>query len=198
MAVEATKRYITVDDYYRMAEAGILAEDERVELVEGEITRMSPVGVRHASCVKRLVAFFTQKLGQSMIVGVQDPIRLNIYSEPQPDVALLRPRDDFYATAHPSPADTFIVIEVADSSIGFDRQTKVPLYARAGIPEVWLVDLVNETVTQYVEPIGGEYKQQHQVKRGDHIIASAVRDLTITVDDILGPEAAISSTNQPG
>jgi Uma2 family endonuclease len=197
MAVETAKRYITVDEYYQMAEVGILSEDERVELVEGEITTMSPIGRRHAGCVNRLTNLLAQMLGQKAIVAVQNPVRLSIYSEPEPDVALLQPRGDFYSNSHPGPADVLLIVEVADTSIGYDRKTKVPLYARAGIPEVWLVDLAEETVTQYVQPIKGAYQRNQQVKRGERITSNTLKSMTLTVDEILGTETATRATAKP-
>lgn len=193
MAVEVTKRYFTVDDFYSMAETGTLSIEERVELIEGEIVTMSPIGSRHSGCVKRLNAFLTQALGNTVIISVQDPISLNIYSEPQPDIAVLRLKANFYSDKHPSPSEVLLLIEVADTSIGYDRETKVPLYARAGIPELWLVDLVGEVVTQYVEPIRGEYRRSKRAKRGDYIRGKTIRDLIITVDEVLGSEAVSGS-----
>ena len=183
----ATKLAFNVDQYYEMAESGIIGEDERVELIEGEIVKMSPIGVRHASCVNRLVSLFGQAFGKKIILGIQNPIRLSAYSEPQPDIALLKPKADFYADAHPSPADILLIVEVADTSIGYDRETKVPLYARAGIPEMWLVDLVAENVSVYSGPVRGEYTQAKQLKRDEHVVASVFRDFVVPVDDILGP-----------
>lgn len=197
MAVETTKRYITVDEYYHMAEAGILSEDAHIELIEGEIVNKNPIGSRHAGCVKRLLTLFAQSVGPAAIVSVQNPVRLSIYSEPEPDVALLRPKADFYSNSHPGPFDVLLVVEVSDTSIGYDRETKVPLYARAGIPEVWLVDLVEETITLYVEPIRGVYQRKQQAKRGERISANTVGSLTLTVDEILGTEAAASATDTP-
>lgn len=135
MAVQLLKRLFTVAEYHRMAEAGILGEDDRVELIEGEIVGMTPISSRHAGQVNRLVRLFTQRLGGRAILSVQNPIRLGEHSEPQPDVALLRPRPDFYATAHPGSEDVLLVIEVADlsacdaqagTSAAYDREVKPP------------------------------------------------------------------------
>jgi Uma2 family endonuclease len=135
-----TRRRFTVDEYYCMAEAGILHEDDRVELIEGDIIAMAAIGNRHMSCVKRLNRLFNERLGRRVVVSVQDPIRLSRRTEPQPDVALLRPRDDFYAPGHPGPDDVLLVVEVVDTSLPYDRR-KLRLYARAGIPCVWLAIL---------------------------------------------------------
>jgi Uma2 family endonuclease len=132
---------LSVGDYYRMAEAGILAPDARVELIEGEVLDMAPIGTRRNGCVNFLSNTLVAALHERAIVQTQGPIRLDEYSEPQPDLALLRPRPDFYGSAHPTPADVLLVSEVADTTLAFDRDVKVPIYARFGIPEVWLVDI---------------------------------------------------------
>lgn len=119
-----------------MAAAGVLSEDDRVELIEGEIIEMNPIGSRHAACVGRLTKLLERQAGDRVIVWVQNPVQVNDYSEPLPDVTLLKPRDDFYAQANPQPADVLLIIEVADSSVDYDHEIKTPLYARAGIPEV--------------------------------------------------------------
>lgn len=143
---------LSVADYYRMAEAGILGEDDRCELIEGEIIDMAPIGSRHASTVKRLLRHFERTVGNSAIVSIQDPIRLDARNEPQPDLALLRHRDDFYQQAHPTPGDVLLIVEVADASLRYDREVKLPLYARFGIPEVWIVDLQSSRVEIFRGP----------------------------------------------
>jgi Uma2 family endonuclease len=135
------KHRLTRDEYYRMAETGILAPDARVELVEGEIIDMAPIGSPHAARVSRLAKIFTLALAERAIVNVQNPLVLNEYSEPEPDITVLRYREDFYAGGHPRPEDVLLVIEVADTSLQYDRDVKLPLYAAHGIPEYWLVDL---------------------------------------------------------
>ncbi len=137
----ATRYRFTVEDYHKMAEVDILGEDDRVELIDGEIIEMAPIGRLHAVCVVRLTDLFGETLRRRAIVWAQNPIGLGERSEPQPDLALLRWRPNFYADADPRPEDVLLIIEVADTSLAYDRDIKVPLYARAGIPEVWLVDL---------------------------------------------------------
>ncbi len=188
--MQVARKQFTVDDYYQMSESGILAPDERVELIEGEVTSMSPVGPQHAACVDRLNSLLNRHFGPQKIVRVQSPVRLSSYSEPEPDVAVLRPRKDFYAGAHPAPADTLLVIEVADTSIGYDRQIKVPLYARAGIPEVWLVDMAEQNIEVYWEPSGGEYRHKKELTRGGLVSSTTIPDLAVEVGDILGLEDA--------
>ena len=186
MAIELKRRRFTVDDYYRMAEVGILTEDDRVELLDGEIVEMTPIGSDHAGHVKRLTALFTSRLGDRVIVSVQDPIRLSRHSEPQPDVALLRRRADFYSRAHPRPEDVLLLIEVADASVETDRRIKMPLYARAGLQEVWLVDLTTERVEVYREPTVEGYREMRALARGQGLAPQAFPDLALGVNDLLG------------
>jgi Uma2 family endonuclease len=142
----------TVRDYYRMAEAGILPADARVELIEGEIIDMPPIGSRHAGTVTHLSTILQNALDNGAIVQVQSPVRLSEYSEPVPDIALLRPRADFYKSAHPSPRDVLLIIEVADTTRRYDQTIKAPLYARHGIFEYWIVDIGQRQLERYREP----------------------------------------------
>lgn len=185
MSIPLLRRRFTVEDYYRMAQAGIFTEDDRVELLEGDIVMMTPIGSRHASCVARLTHLFTAVLGERAIVWVQNPLRLGADSEPQPDLALLRPRADFYATAHPGPKDVWLVVEVAETSADSDRAVKIPLYARAGIAVVWLVDLPNHRVEVYTEPTPGGYRTVQSVSRGQALALEAFPELTLPVDPLL-------------
>jgi Uma2 family endonuclease len=186
MSVAIEKWVFTVDEYHRMSEAGILSEDDRVELIEGEIVKMSPIGSLHAACVKRLNTLLNRKVGQEAIVSVQDPIRLDDYSEPEPDIALLRPRADFYARSHPTAADVLLIIEVADTSLEYDRTVKLPLYAQAGIPEVWLASLPEDRVEAHSEPVNGIYQKVRYARRGESISAERLPSLVLSVDEILG------------
>jgi Uma2 family endonuclease len=148
---------LTVDDYYRMGETGVLAQDARVELINGEIIDMVPPGSRHAAYVTLLTQAFSLAVGKSALVSVQSPLRLNRYSEPQPDLMLLRPRDDFYSKAHPGPADALLVVEVSESSLRYDRQIKMPLYASHEIAEFWLIDLTAMELHVCRRPEHGSY-----------------------------------------
>lgn len=148
---------LTVEQYHRMAETGVLARDARVELIEGVIVEMAPIGSRHAATVKRLNALLTSAVVGRAIVSVQDPIRLGDRSEPHPDLALLRPREDFYANTAPTAADTLLIIEVSQATAAYDRQVKVPLYAQHGVPEVWIVDLDFSLVRFYRTPQADRY-----------------------------------------
>jgi Uma2 family endonuclease len=152
MRAVVKRRPFTTEEYHRLLQAGILREDDRVELIEGEILEMSPIGSRHAAAVKRLNHLFHELLKGKALLGVQDPVRLGPYSEPQPDLTLLRPRPDFYRESHPGPEDVLFLVEVMDTSQAYDREVKLPLYAKAGIPEVWLVDLEAHRLEVYRKP----------------------------------------------
>lgn len=186
MSVQVERRHFTVAEYYRMAEAGILSEDDRVELIEGEIITMSPIGSRHAAGVDRLTALFHRSIGQSAIIRIQSPVRLNKYSEPQPDVTLLKPRADFYARRHPTPADVLLVVEVSETSGTYDRDVKLGLYARAEIPEVWLINIPEDRIENYWQPVNGAYQERQHVHRGQSLAPQRYPHLTLSVDDILG------------
>lgn len=183
MAVALTRYRFSVDEYHHMVAAGVFGEDDRIELIEGEIVEMAPIGSRHAACVKKLNQLFASALGERVIISVQDPIGIG-GSEPEPDVALLRPRDHFYVDKHPGPEDVLLVVEVADSSLEYDREVKMPLYARSGIAEAWLVDLGNDEVVVYREPSQKGYGSMQTYKPGDAVSLSAF-DLTLRVGDVL-------------
>ncbi|MEX0670506.1 MAG: Uma2 family endonuclease [Pirellulales bacterium] len=148
------RHFISVDAFHRMGETGILGPTDRVELIEGEIIDMPPIGVLQAAIVNALVRHFGRHAGESVFIRCQNPLRLDDISEPEPDVAILRPRADFYTTAHPRPADVLLVIEVADTSLVYDLGTKVPLYARHGIPEVWVIDAATRRTRVFRQPAG--------------------------------------------
>lgn len=187
MAVQLLKRLFTVVEYHRMAEAGILGEDDRVELLDGEIVQMNPIGSRHASCVKRLVDILIPlQVGRKVILSVQDPIALGEHSETQPDLTVLKPRPDFYAKAHPGPADVFLVVEVAETSAAYDRDMKVPLYAQAGVPEVWVIDVAEASIEIYRGPAPEGYRARQVVRRGQRLAPEAFPHLDVAVGDVLG------------
>jgi len=186
MSVQVARRYFSADEYHRMGEAGIFSEDDRVELIEGEILKMSPIGSRHAATVKRLNGQLNRLLGDRAIVSVQDPILLNDFSETQPDIAILRRRDDFYARAHPSASDALLIIEIADTSVEYDHDIKLPAYARSAVPEVWIVDLPAETVVAHADLANGVYRAVSTYRRGDSITPLHFPDFSIEVVSILG------------
>lgn len=184
-AARVRKRPFTADEYHGMAEAGILHEDDRVELIEGEILEMSPIGSRHAACVDRLNRLLNRSMTLDTIVRVQSPILLSEHSEPEPDLSLLRPREDFYSGGHPAPGDVLLLVEVAETSAEYDSTVKLPLYARAGIPEVWLVDLPAGTIEAHSRPVDGEYRETLRAKRGEHLTSKTVPELEVAAGDVL-------------
>ncbi|MCC5631123.1 Uma2 family endonuclease [Nostoc sphaeroides CHAB 2801] len=186
MTVQLLRRKFTVEQYQKMLESGILTEDDRVELIRGEIIEMSPIGTKHAACVNRLINLLVQLLGKRVIVAAQNPVALNNNSQPQPDVALLKPRDDFYATAHPQPQDIFLLIEVSDSTVMYDREEKIPLYAEANIIEVWLVDINEQIVEVYQQSTAAGYQLMQKFAGGQSLSIKALSDVNITVNEILG------------
>jgi len=185
MAIPLTRRRFTVDEYYRMAEVGIFSEDDRVELIEGEIVEVVPIGSPHAGVVTRLNFLFSRLVGDRAIISPQNPLRLSPYSEPLPDLMLLCPRPDFYTTAHPRPDDVLLLVEVADASTEYDRRIKVPLYARSGVREVWLVRLRDGVVEVCRDPTPEGYREVQMVRRGDRLSPLALPDVALSADDIL-------------
>jgi Uma2 family endonuclease len=186
MSQQLAKHWITADEYERMGQAGIFRPDARLELLEGAIYEMSPIGSRHAACVKFLSNLLNRQFGAKLIVSAQDPIRLDDFSEPQPDIALLRWRDDFYRHAHPQPADVLLVIEVADTTLESDRRYKIPLYAKSGISEAWLINLLEEKIELYAEPSNGAYQLTREFKRDEEAQAHSIEDLRVSVAAVIG------------
>jgi Uma2 family endonuclease len=186
MVIQLSKRLFTVEEYHQMASVGILGDRDRVELLEGEIVEMSPIGPLHAAHVKRLIKLLAQQVGDDAIVAAQDPVYLSDRSEPQPDLALLKPQSDFYASGHPQPEDVFLLIEVADTTIDTDREVKVPLYASHGIAEVWLIDIQAQTIEVYLEPMPKGYQKSRIYKNGQSLSVQALPNISFTVDEILG------------
>jgi Uma2 family endonuclease len=186
MPVELRRRRFTVDEYDAMADAGILTEDDHVELIDGEIIQMAPIGSLHAACVSRLTHLLVAQGGEAVIVRVQNPVRISDLSEPEPDLAVLRRREDFYARGHPRPADTLLIIEVAHTTLGYDREIKLPLYALAGIPEVWIVDVEGGVIEVYRAPEGSGF--QHAETCGPRAVLrpSMLPGIAISADQVLG------------
>ncbi len=165
---EIPRYRLTEDDYHRMAEAGILGEDDRVELIQGELIEMTPIGSGHAGTVSWIAQRFSEVVAGRAVVWTQNPLRLDRHSEPQPDVALLRPRLDAYRASLPTPDDVLLVVEVADSSLAYHRDIKGPLYGAHAIPEYWLVDLAARCLVRYRQPSADGYA------RSDHQDSGAV------------------------
>ncbi|NEQ20338.1 MAG: Uma2 family endonuclease [Microcoleus sp. SIO2G3] len=186
MSVQLLRRKFTVEQYHKMAQSGILTEDDRVELIRGEIIEMSPIGRRHAACVRRLDALLSEKLRRRAIVDTQNPVELDDTSEPQPDVVLLQPRPDFYESEHPQPEDIFLIVEVADTTAKFDREVKIPLYAKDNIVEVWLVDINKQCIEVYRQPSPTGYQNVQTFQRSQTLSIQAFPDIEIMVDEVLG------------
>ena len=184
--IEVTKKLFTVDEYHRMGEAGIFGPEERVELIEGEILQMSPIGIRHAACVNRANKLLITRLQDRAIVSIQNPVTLDKYSEPQPDILILKPRDDFYVTTGHRPSDVLLMIEVSDSTLRYDTRRKVPLYAATGIPEVWVEDLKNDVILVYRELSGKTFQTTFERRSGETIASLAFPDVPFAVNDLLG------------
>ena len=186
MQVEVQRKRFTVDDYYKMAEAGILTDEDRVELIEGEIVEMSPIGNRHAMTVTRALMTFARGSGDRVVVAVQNPAHMDKYNEPQPDVVLIRPREGFYGTDHPNPEDVVLLIEVADTSLRKDRLLKLPVYARNGIREVWIIDVKDDAIHVHREPTANAYLSFETRHRGETVSPETFPEFAIKVDDLLG------------
>jgi Uma2 family endonuclease len=186
MRVETPKKLFTVDDYHRMAEVGILGPEDRVELIEGEIVQVSPIGSRHAATVDGITEMFVPAFLKRAIVRVQGPVRLSNFTEPEPDVILLRYRPDRYKTAMAGPDDTLLVAEVSDTSLRYDQQVKLPIYAAARIPEVWIVNLQDDTLLVFRNPAGRTYATEFALRRGEAISVAAFPETVFQVDEILG------------
>lgn len=184
--VQLDRYSFTVAQYERMCLTGIFREDDRVELLGGGIFKMSPIGSRHAACVDAFSEVLREKLQRSVNIRIQSPVRLDEHSEPQPDIIVLKRRDDFYREAHPTPGDVLLVIEVTDTTLTYDRRAKLPLYARAGVPEVWIMNLKEERIETYADPAGGAYKTNASYGRGEEVRSSAVASLGLGVSEVLG------------
>ena len=186
MPIETTRKLFTVDDYYRMAEAGILGPEDRVELIDGEIIQMSPIGHRHMIAVNRANDLFTASFRGRAIVSVQNPLRLSNYTEPQPDIVLLKYRSDFYKEKEITAADALLVLEVSDTTLRYDRQIKIPKYAEAGIPEVWIVNLEVSALEVYRALDAASYATILTLQAGESISLPAFPETSFPISLILG------------
>lgn len=184
MATPIPRRQFTVEEYYRMAEIGILAPDERVELIEGEIIEMAPIGPRHLLCVNKLTKYLNLQLDDSIMVNTQNPIRLNDFSEPEPDISLIKDAENL--TEVPTSAATILAIEVADSTLEKDRTIKQQIYANAKIPEYWIVNLPEDVVEVYRTPSGDVYQDMKVISRDESISPLLLPNLVLSADKILG------------
>jgi Uma2 family endonuclease len=188
MSTEVVRRLFTVGEYHRMVHAGILRESDRLELIDGEIIQMSPIGPWHWISVARATALLIKKLDERAVVSIQGPVRLDDWSEPQPDAAVFKPRKDFYAgkAGGPDPGDVLLIVEMADSSLSYDQNQKRSRYARSKLPEYWIVDLNHECLLVFRSPRGDGYETALTLQRGETIAPLAFPDVAIAVDDLLG------------
>ena len=183
-AIPTPAKYrLTVEQYYKMAEVGILGIEQRTELIEGEIIEMSPIGAKHAGTINRLSRVLSPSIFAQSIISIQNSIRLNDKSEPQPDLAILHLRDDCYTESIPTPDDVFLLIEVSDSTLKYDRDIKIPLYAKAGIPEVWIANIEEQVFEVYKSPNQNSYEQIKIYSKGEVILIESL-GVAITVDEV--------------
>jgi Uma2 family endonuclease len=185
MAVELKRRRFTVEQYHQMAEAGVFHPEERVELIDGEIIEMAAIGRGHATAHRRSVRSFHRLVGERALIDSQDPVVIGEFGEPQPDVVLLRPCPDDYLSAHPTPADVLLVVEIGDSSLDYDRRVKLPMYAKAGIPEAWIENLVDDVVEVCTEPGPDGYRTVRVARGGETVRPTAFPAVEIPVDVLL-------------
>ena len=186
MLADVSKKLFTVDEYYRMADAGIFTEDDRVELIEGEIIQMSAIGHRHMVCVNRANDLLTSALKGKAVVSIQNPLRLNQYNEPQPDIVVFKWRADYYASKPYTPEDTLFVIEVSDTTLRYDTKIKLPIYAANGISELWIENLKEDVLLVCRHPAKKTYKTQLTLRRGDSISPLTFPGTSFKVEDLLG------------
>ncbi len=189
MATDYQRRLITVDEYERMAELGIIGPDERVELIEGEIVMKPPMGPLHWSSLARLTRLFVVRLGERAVVAPQAPVRLPPISEPEPDFAIYLPRDDFYARERAGAGDAYAFIECSDTSLRFDRRTKGRVYGKAGVREYWIVNLVDRCVEIHRDPHELGYRTREEKRPGQSVAFEAFPDIVLTIDEMLGTKA---------
>ena len=186
MQIEVPRKRFTVDEFHRMGDTGVLTEGDRLELIEGEIVKMTPIGNRHLGCVNAAVTKLAIALAGRAVISGQNPLQLSDQSEPQPDIVVLKPRQDFYRSRRPEASDSLLVIEVADTSIKYDRDLKLRLYARAGVPEVWIEDLKDNVLLVYRDVSEDEYKTQLSLPRSATVSPQAFPDVVLQVEEMLG------------
>lgn len=175
----------TVDEFMLMGEVGIFKEGDRVELIDGEVIRMNPIGFGHSGRVTKLNWMFGRILRDRALLHIQNPLQFRPRGQPQPDIMLLRPREDFYTTSHPMAADTLLLVEVSDSSLEYDRDTKAAIYAQAGIADYWIVNLMDSQLLVYRQPVDGAYRSMQTLGKEDSVQPLAFPDVTIAVSEIL-------------
>jgi Uma2 family endonuclease len=184
MQVQIQHRF-NVEEYYRMAETGVLRPEARVELLDGRIIDMSPIGSSHAGTVKRFIRLFNKLARDRWVISAQDPLRLDDHSEPEPDFMLLKPSPDDYTSRHPKPDEVFLLVEVADASLDYDRDEKIPAYGHAGVAEVWIVNLRDQSLEIYREPHFTGYGSKTVLRAGDQVSPQAFPDAVVDVGELL-------------
>ncbi len=185
VATKPARKKFTVEEYYKLGEIGIIGPDERTELIDGDIMLMAPMGSRHAACIPRLLKIFFKALGDHALITSQTPVRLNGQFEPEPDLSILKPREDCYRYQLPQPQDIYLLIQVSVTTVEYDRNEKSVLYSQAGIIELWIVDIPAELVEVYRNPSPNGYESVQQFRHGETISPLAFPDIVISVDEIL-------------
>lgn len=177
---------ITVEEYTRMGEARVFDSQARIELMEGEIVEMAPIGSAHAAIVNTLAALFA-RVGERAIVSIQNPLVIGVHSVPQPDVVVLRPRPDRYFSAHPSAADAYLVVEISDTTLNVDLEFKMPLYARSGISELWVLDVGERMAHVFRGPEGDRYRRHIRAAGDDVVSIEALNDISVRIATLFPP-----------
>jgi len=185
---EVKKRLFTAEEYHRMGEAGILRPHDRTELIDGEIVQLTPIGYRHELCVSRITALLIQTLGNRMVLSPQCALRLNDWTEPEPDIVVYKPRSDFYAKKRKGPSDVLFVIEVSDSTLQHDQKIKLPRYAKAGIPEVWIEDLQHNVLNVYRNAGARTYATVLTLSPENTVSPFAFPDVSFSINELLGTD----------
>jgi Uma2 family endonuclease len=186
MSAEVETYRFSVEEFNKLGEAGIFDEDDRVELLDGEIIVMSPIGSQHAGTVMRMISVFAARLAERALINPQNPAVLDEFSEPQPDITLLTPKADYYTSAHPRPEDILLLVEVSDTTLGYDRGRKLRKYAEREVREVWIVDLTTQAIEQFRAPAGSTYSSSARFIRDQKITMEAFPDVPFTVEELIG------------
>jgi Uma2 family endonuclease len=179
-----SRHRLTARDYHLMSERGILRPDARVELIEGEIIDMAPIGSRHAGAVERIADLLRAAAAKRFMVRTQQPVVLDEYSEPEPDIVLVPWRADYYSSAHPGPSEALLIVEVAETSVRHDAEVKVPLYARHGIREVWIVDLERRRIKRFVGVQAERYVRAEELRLDERVVLAAAPEVEVDLSGV--------------
>ncbi len=186
MSALPQRKLFTVDEYDTMIKAGVFDGKERVELIEGEFVKKMTQGDLHIGCINAITWILRNDLSKEYLFSVQNAVQMNIFSAPEPDVSILKFRRDFYSSGKAQPEDILLLIEVADTSVSADRRVKIPLYANAEIPEVWLVNLPRKIIEIYSEPKNGKYQIVRKATKSETVSPKMIADLSVKVADVVG------------